>query len=166
MPKHGINIWTQTCANLHRLAAPPCLTFSCKLLTLACQRCESGSLPTAFPYIQSLSTRTELWILLLSPSSDCSPRDTFYFVCIFTSTCFFHSVQSLSRVRLFATPWTAARQASLSITNSRSLLKLMSTEFVMPSNHLILCHPLLLPPSIFPSIRVFSNESVLCICCC
>ena len=62
-----------------------------------------------------------------------------------------------------ATPWTAAHQASLSITNSQSLLKLMSIESVMPSNHLILCHPLLLPPSIFPNIRVFSNESVLCI---
>ena len=61
------------------------------------------------------------------------------------------------------TPWTAAHQASLSITNSRSLLKLMSIESVMPSNHLILCHPLLLLPSIFPSIKVFSNESVLCI---
>ena len=66
-----------------------------------------------------------------------------------------------SRVWLFATPWTAAHQASLSITNSWSLLKLMSTESVMPSNHLILCHPLLLPSSIFPSIRVFSSESVL-----
>ena len=75
----------------------------------------------------------------------------------------FSSVQSLSHVRLFATPWTAAHQASLSITNSQSLLKLMSIESVMPSNHLILCRPLLLPPSIFPSIRVFSNESVLCI---
>ena len=70
------------------------------------------------------------------------------------------SVQSLSRVRLFATPWTAARQASLSITNSQSLLKLISIGSVIPSNHLILCRPLL-PPSIFPSIRVFSNESVL-----
>ena len=70
------------------------------------------------------------------------------------------SVQSLSRVQLFVTPWTAACQASLSITNSRNLLKLMSIESVMPSNHFILCHPLLLPPSIFPSIRVFSNESV------
>ena len=67
----------------------------------------------------------------------------------------------LSLVRLFTTPWTAACQASLSITNSRSLLKLMSIESVIPSNHLILCHPLLLLPSIFPSIRVFSNESVL-----
>ena len=75
----------------------------------------------------------------------------------------FSSVQLLSRVRLFVTPWTAARQASLSITNSWSLLKLMSIESVMPSNHLILCCPLLLPPSIFPSIRVFSSESVLCI---
>ena len=71
-----------------------------------------------------------------------------------------HFSQSLSCVRLFATPWTAAQQASMSITNSKSLLKLMSTESVMPSNHLILCHPLLLP-SIFPSIRVFSSESVL-----
>ena len=70
------------------------------------------------------------------------------------------SVQSLSHVRLFA---TQARQASLSITNAQGLFKLMSIESVMPSNHLILCHPLLLPPSIFPSIRVFSNESVLCI---
>ena len=69
------------------------------------------------------------------------------------------SVQ-FSRVRLFATPWTAARQASLSINNSRSLLKLISIGSVMPYNHLILCHPLLLQPSIFPSIRVFSNESV------
>ena len=69
------------------------------------------------------------------------------------------SVQSLSRVQLFATPWTTARQASLSIANSQSLLKLMSIESMMPSNHLILCRPLLLLPSIFPSIRVFSNES-------
>ena len=73
------------------------------------------------------------------------------------------SLQSLSHVQLFATPWTAAGQASLSITNSRSLLKLMSIESVMSFNHLILCRPLLLPPSTFPSIRVFSNESVLCI---
>ena len=73
----------------------------------------------------------------------------------------FNSVQSLCRVRLSVTPWTAARQASLSITNSWSSLKLMSIVSVMPSSHLILCHPLLPPPSIFPSIRVFSNESVL-----
>ena len=73
------------------------------------------------------------------------------------------SVQMLSRVRLFATPGTAARQASLSIANSWTLLKLISIESVMPSHQLILCHPLLLLPSIFPSIRVFSNESVLCI---
>ena len=71
------------------------------------------------------------------------------------------SVQSLSCVQLFVTPQTAARQASLSIANSQSLLKLMSLELVMPSNHLILCRPFLLPASIFPSIRVFSNESVL-----
>ena len=75
----------------------------------------------------------------------------------------YSSVQLLSRMKLFVTPWTAACQASLSVANSQSLLKLMSIESVMPSNHLILCHPLLLLPSIFPSIRVFSNESVLCI---
>ena len=75
----------------------------------------------------------------------------------------FSSVQSLSHVWLFVTPWTAARQVSLSITNSRCLLKLMSVESVMQSKYLILCWPLLLLPSIFPSIRVFSNESVLCI---
>ena len=75
----------------------------------------------------------------------------------------FSSVQSLSHVRLFATPWIAARQASLSITDSQSLLKLMSIESVMPSNHLIHCRPLLLLPSIPLSIRVFSNESTLCI---
>ena len=69
-----------------------------------------------------------------------------------------NSIQSLSRVWLFETPWTTARQASLSITNSRSLLKLMSIESVIPSNHLILCHPLLLLPSVFPSIRVFSKS--------
>ena len=73
----------------------------------------------------------------------------------------FSSVQSLSHIWLFATPWTAAHQASVSIANSRSLLKLTSIELVMPSNDLILCHPLLLLPSILPSIRVFSNESVL-----
>ena len=73
------------------------------------------------------------------------------------------SAQSLSHVQLFVTPWIAARQASLSITNSHSLLKLMSIESVMSSNHLIICRPLFLLPSIFPSIRVFSNESVLCI---
>ena len=79
-----------------------------------------------------------------------------------THSVHFSSVQSLSRVRLFATPWIAVRQASLSITDSWSLLTLTSIESVMPSNHFILCHPLLLP-SIFPCIRAFSNESVLCI---
>ena len=90
----------------------------------------------------------------------CVPRQVlnccYMYVCI-------NSIQSLSHVRLFATPQTAAHQASLSITNSRSSLKLMSIESVMPSNYLILCLPLLLLSSIFPSIRVFSNESALCI---
>ena len=72
-----------------------------------------------------------------------------------------YSVQSLSHVRLFVTPWIAACQDSLSITNSQSLLRLVSITLVMPSDHLVLCHPLLLPPSIFPSITVFSNESIL-----
>ena len=75
----------------------------------------------------------------------------------------FSSVQSLSHVQLFVTPWTAAHQAPLSFAISLSLLRLMSIESVMPSNHLILCHPLLLWPSIFPRIRIFSNESALCI---
>ena len=84
-------------------------------------------------------------------------------ICPIKCCCFFNSVQSLSRVRLLATPWTAARQASLSITNSWSLLKLMPIELVMPSNHLILCRALLFLPPIPPSIRVFSSESALCI---
>ena len=88
---------------------------------------------------------------------------TLLFLCVGANREKFSSVQSLSRVRLFVTPWTAAHQASLSITDSWSLLKLMSIKSVMQSIHLILCCPLLLPPSIFPSIRVLSSESVLCI---
>ena len=84
-----------------------------------------------------------------------------FFFFLFTAT--ISSVQLLRCVRLFAAPWTAACQASLSIIDSRNLPKLMSIELVMPSNHLIFCHPLLLPPSIFPRIRVFSNKSALCI---
>ena len=101
-----------------------------------------------------LSCMNCLYILEINPLSVAS----FAILCFFGS-----SVQSLSCVWLFVTPWTAARQASLSITNSRSTPKPMSIELVMPSNHLILCCPLLLLPSIFPSIRVFSNESGLCI---
>ena len=85
-----------------------------------------------------------------------------YILCSISQTWLqFSLVQSLSHVQLFVTPWTVAHQASLSITNSRSSPKPMSIESVMPSSHLILCHPLLLLPSIFPSIRVFSNESAL-----
>ena len=91
----------------------------------------------------------------------CEPFIPFVTGPICISSIQFSSVQSLNCVRLFATPWTAVHQASLSITNSQSVLKLMPIESVMPSNHLILCHPLLLLPSIFPSIRVFSSESVL-----
>ena len=89
------------------------------------------------------------------------PSVQFYLACL--KSLHFSSVQSLSHVRLFETPWTAAHQASLSITNFWSLPKLMSIESLMPSNHLILHHPLLLLPSTFPRIRVFSNESTLCI---
>ena len=89
------------------------------------------------------------------------PKRLSYISCLVKIWGQFSSVQPLSCVQLFATPWIAARQRSLSITNSQSLLKRMSTELVMPSNHLILLCPLLLLPSVFPSIRVFSNESVL-----
>ena len=85
------------------------------------------------------------------------------YVCMCAKLIQVRSVQSLSRVRLFVTPWTTACQASLSITNSQSPTKPLSIELVMPSNHLIHCHPILLLPSIFPSIRVLSNESALCI---
>ena len=88
----------------------------------------------------------------------CGSLSMYLFICL--SSYLFSSVQLLIRVQLFATPWTAARQASLSITNSRSSLKLMSIELVMPSNHLILCRPLLLPPSIFPSIRAFQMSQL------
>ena len=97
----------------------------------------------------------------------CIGRRVLYHQChlnaLFSSVSSVQSVQSLSRVRLFATPCIAARQASLSITSSRSSLRLASIESVMPSNHLVLCRPLLLLPPIPPSIRVFSNESTLCV---
>ena len=99
------------------------------------------------------------WFLLF-PARDTSPMGRSLLVGRGSSLPF-SSVQLLSHVRLLATPWTAAHQASLSITNSQSLLKLTSIELVMPSKHLILCHPLLPLPSSFPSLRVLSNESVL-----
>ena len=97
-----------------------------------------------------------LWMLSLKPAFS-----LFSFTLIRKLFSSFSSVQSLSHIRLFATPWTAAYQAILFISNTQSLLKLLSIESVMPSSHLILCCPLLLPPSIFPSNRVFSNESLL-----
>ena len=108
--------------------------------------------------------RTErlLWCLARvgSPRQCASPNKTSCFLSL-PLTYQFSSIHSLSCVRLFVTPWTAARQASLSVTNCWSLLKLMSIESVISSNYLILCRPLLLPPSIFPSIRVFFNKSAL-----
>ena len=110
-------------------------------------------------------TKILLRQIFLETSRLITDRDLDIFIVLLYKAFFGQSVsqlvQWLSRVRLFVTPWTAARQASLSITNYQSLLKLMPVESVMPSNHIILCRPLLLPPSIFPSIRVFSNESVL-----
>jgi len=116
------------------------------------------------PLFQSGAVRVSL-IRFLSPA--CQWGWLHFYTCLGTYLLWwllqaqFSSVQSLSHVQLFATPWTAAHQASLSITNSQSLLKLTSIKLVMPSNHLILCHSLLLLPSIFPSIRVYLNELVL-----
>ena len=128
---------------------PPCSFHLC----LAGEHDDFGSYMIQF----SIHRRKGAWILKSplggEPSTD--PKFLFYLSVQFSS------VQSLSRVRLFVTPWTAACQASLSITNCQNLPKPMSIELVMPSNHLILCRPLLLLPSIFPSIRVFSNESAL-----
>ena len=102
--------------------------------------------------------------LYWEPSASCKNKPIMYFILSeFVTGVHFSSVQSLSCVWLFATTWSTARQAPLSIANSQSLLKFMSIESVMPSNHLILCHPRLLQPSVFPSIRVFSNESALLI---
>ena len=101
------------------------------------------------------------WSAVYDSSSCSTSLAAFGLVSAYFALYCFSSVQSLSRVWLFATPWTAARQVSLSITNLRSPPKPMPTELVMPSNNLILCRPLLLLPSIFPSIRVFSNESAL-----
>ena len=114
---------------------------------------------------------SQCWRMLLASTEECiednisQKLENFTSMSGVTIVCpvQFSSVQLLSRVRLFATPWITAHQASLCIPNSQSLLKLMSIELVMPSRHLILCHPLLLLPPITPSIRVFSNESVLCI---
>ena len=113
-----------------------------------------------------LQARILEWVARHFSRGSSQPRDRTQVFCIvggFFVLDQFISVQSLSHVQLFATPWNTACQASLSTTSSWSLLKLTSIESVMPSNHLILCHPLLLLPSIFPSNKVFSNESVLCI---
>ena len=150
------------------------------------QSCFSCVLPSATPWTTALQTplskgfsRQEYWKELPCPPPGDLPDTGIEFPSLISPISYtgrwvlhqqYHlgspyviisSVQSLRGVRLSATPWTATCQASLSITNSQSWLNLMSTESVMSSNHLILCHPLLLPPSIFPSIRVFSNESVL-----
>ena len=123
-------------------------------LNIAVSRGSSNFIRTQFLSSSSLSLDS------LSGQVPPQHRQDSHWSCRLSPSSVTISVQSLIRVRLFVTPWTAARQSSLSITNSRSLLKLMSIESVMPSSHLILCHPLLPLPSIFPSIRVFSNEPV------
>ena len=120
-----------------------------------CSSCLSHRSEFWFPEPYSLLFPTKQYLLIWNKYKQCI-NPTFSSV---------QSVQLLSLVWLFATPWTAACQTSLSITYSQSLLKLMSIESVMPSNHLSLCRPLFLPLSIFPGIRIFSNESVLCIRC-
>ena len=122
----------------------------------------SGLISFWMDWLDLLAVQGTLKSLLQHHSSKASTlRCLAFFIVQLSHPYMFSSVQSLHRVLLFVTPWTAACQASLSITNSQSLPKLMSIVSVMPSNHLILCHPLLLLPSIFPNIRVFSNESVL-----
>ena len=146
------------------------------VLVLVTQLCRTFATPWTIALQASLSMgffRKNYWNVLLFPSPGdlCNPRNKTWSPALQADSLpsqppvlvQFSSVQVLSCVRFFASPWTEARQASLSITNFRSLLKLMSIKSVMPSNHLILCRPLLLLPSIFPSIRIFSNESVLCI---
>ena len=148
------------------------MSYRTTLISEKRQRCDSPEDTQLVNVGLTLRTLESQWPP--HPSVCCKPESSFECNCIqwylnvycltFLVICGgyqFSSVQSLSRVRLFVAPWTAARQASPSITNSQSLLKPMSIESVMPSSHLILCHPLLLPPSIFPSIRVFPNESVL-----
>ena len=126
-----------------------------------------GLLPTRLHIQENFQARILEWVAISFSRASSQPRNQTCLSCIcrwifyYWATKDALSVQSLSHVRLFVTLWTTARQASLSFTNSQSLLKLMPIESVMPSNHLILCHPLLLPPSIFPSIRVFSSEPVL-----
>ena len=133
-----------------------------KKLILPSQQSWSVHLSTNYPELSNTDYFTSLTLCKLT-RNHLMFRENEKNCVIFFSKFQISLVLSLSQVQLFATPWTAAHQASLSITNSRSLPKLMSIESVMPSKHFILCHPLLLLPSIFPTIRVFSNESLLCI---
>ena len=125
---------------------------------------ENLAVATRLEKVSVHSTYTHICVLYVYTHTTLNNRHIYY-VCLYTTRkhvymCMFSSVQSLSHVPLFATPWTAARQASLSFTISRGFFKLMSIELMMTPNHFILCHPLLLLPSIFPSIRVFPNGQV------
>ena len=147
----GVPINQATTASHKPLFQPePSTTISC--------RCGLSQLPKWLPDLKQFLSLSCSKSSMRLPSS---PPRFLLAACRIFEACQFSSVQSLSHVRLFVTPWTAARQASLSITNSRSPPKLMSIESVIPSSHLILCRPLLLPPSIFPSIRVFSNDLLI-----
>ena len=161
---------SETCLLQFRLIFPQTLSLLVSTPSFQWLRENSWSRRLFLTYSYTICQQT-LWLastfvqnpsILTLSTSTTMPCPVSHLPCIIISASL-SSVQSLSRVQLFATPWTAAHQDSLSFTNSQSLLKLVSIESVMPSSHLILCHPLLLPPSIFPSIRVFSKESVLCI---
>ena len=144
--KHSVQFKTVQLLSCVRLFATPWMAVRQASLSIT----NSQSLLKPM-FIESVMPTNHLILSILLPTRD--QRGIF--------TVRFSSVHSLGRVRHFATPWTEAHQASLSITSSQSWLKLMSIKSVMPSNHFILCCPLLLLPSVFPSIRVFSNESVL-----
>ena len=136
---HGVSFF----GRLQHSSVDGCSAASCNFGVLAGEDEPTSSYSTILELMDNCFTMCAIFCCTIQWTS---------YACAYVLCC----AHSLSDVRLFATPWTAACQASMSITNSQSLLKLMSIESVMPSNHLILCHPLLLPPSIFPSIRVFS----------
>ena len=170
--KHAVITWRTGCLPNALMGAPPRQTF-CAPLPIPPSSVYAGQLPSEpirprktsqdhlRPTGTSWSHLARVLISTKSPQTSGSRRQRLLEKLASSIAASLSSVQSLSHIGLFATPWTAVHQASLSITNSRSLLRLMTIESVMLSNHLILCHPLLLLPSIFPSIRVFSNESVL-----
>ena len=172
----GLCILFQWCYVSVIIPTPHCLDHYCFVVCFEIWKCESSSIIICFSTYflgyfvlfwetlrLSMNHMSGCFFIYAKNASEILIEITLNLQTTLYSMNIFSSVPLLGCVRLFVTPWTAAHQASLSITNSQSSLKLMSIESVMPSSHLILCCPLLLPPSIFPSIRVFSSESVLCI---